>query len=343
MNWSPRLPRFGLIHEMTIVALIVLGIVLAVFVWVNSLPAAGWGSGFGSSCSPCASGQCTVAPVPAAKLEWKPVPEDPDQVALMLGTVQLGNYDYSSNVYRPLERGQWGQKSKPPIAVPVRQKKSPCGKTGCDCGCPDGTCRCATEQAPAPDLPDWMTQGVTKENIAHREKVTICGREVTKDAALEAITASSSSLPEDAGKPFLVMVGDAATLAKVQADAAPLTGFRQKFYPPDAPMIKDRDGKILYTPGLWFTRADGTVLSYTATYPGLEKMTAASVEALRRADPNFDPSKAPDLTKPPPPPPSTKPAPVPGPEPMAPNYMPHACCAAAAAAFVYFLMKKKAA
>lgn len=360
MNWSPRFPRFGLVHELTLLGLCVIAALVFILLCVSAVPA-GWGSGSGGSCS---SGQCAVSrpitPQPTLNtvFSWKAFPDDSDQVALLLNGVQVGGYRFSSGTYRSLTNGEWSAFRAPPVAppqpqgglparrtaAPTKPASLPCGKPSCDCGCPNGTCRCATAQAPAPELPAWMTEGVTKENIAHREKVTICGREITKDAALEAITAPGTSLPEDAGKPFLVMVGDAGTLAKVKADAAPLTGFRQQYYTPDAPMIRDRDGKVLYQPGLYFTRADGTALSYTAAYPGPEKLQAAGAEALRRADPNFDPAKVPDLSKPPPPP--TKPAPEPPPGPATPeqpaaNYLPHAGCACGALFVALMLLRKK--
>lgn len=332
--------RFGIVHELTIVALAVLTIVFFVFIWINSLPA---------QCPSCRGGQCAAPPAIAAPpVVWKPVPGDPDQIALTCGNAQLGNYDYSTGVYRECRGDTWGPRQRPPVDVPARQlaekKALPCGKPECTCGCPGATCRCAVQAQAVEQLPEYMTHGVDRTRLARVEMITLNGQEVNRADAFEALAGAGETLPEDKDKPYLIAVFDAATLAKAKTDTQALTGFRRQFYQPDAPMVKDRDGTLMYKPGLHFVRADGAALSYSATWPEPAGLALAAAEALRRSDPKWTPDAVPDLTKPPPPPAPKKPdkpdSPA-GPEAAAVNPL-HVCGSfAVGGLLIYALMRRR--
>src|SRR5260370_10825608 len=113
-------------------------------------------------------------------MKWVPVPDAPDEVALVQAGRQVGSYSHATKTYRPYYgRDQWGAAAKPPVAPPAAKPSCACGPA-CDCPGKHGeACRCAAA------LPDWQTTGVSKELVSRRERVSVNGREVTMDEGLE--------------------------------------------------------------------------------------------------------------------------------------------------------------
>lgn len=154
-----------------------------------------------------------------------------------------------------------------------------------------------------------------------KERYSINGQPVNREAAIEA--ARGGGIPNDAGLPFLTLIGPKDDRSQAEADlAGPLRSLRDAFrvqaYDPSDAMLKDRDGKPMFKtdgkPTIYFQRADGKVLGRFDEYPGTAGMEFAMREALRKADPKYDPTKDPVLK--PATPPSPAPSPLPEPVPF---------------------------
>lgn len=229
---------------------------------------------------------CVAVAMPQAQRtthEWVAVPSRSDEFALMRDGRQIGSYSQNRGLYRPYDRrtDSWGEPCDPPIAAPVRKVDDPP----------------MIEQHP-----ESTNFGIDLSKLSTgREVVTISGREVTLADGLRAVGKPGGTIPDDSKKPWIVYVGDPATCRKVEADMAgdpALSAYKDKFrlqcYPPDDPMTKDRDGKVMYDPGVWIVGADRKVMGRMPTY----STAAVFAEGLRRLGPDWDPAKVPDLSKP---------------------------------------------
>ncbi len=179
-------------------------------------------------------------------------------------------------------------------------------------GCPGG-CHCALECPCENDCP--KNYGVDLSKLGQAERVTINGREVTKDAALKELGGKENGLPEDADKPFLADVGpiaDGARLDKDLASSAELapyaTTFRRQSY---AEPVTDRDGKLMYPVGVYIVTAKGKAAKLMTAYTNASDLAGA----LRKLPPDFDPNKIPLVGPAPKPVPEPLPDPTPAPTP----------------------------
>jgi hypothetical protein len=175
-------------------------------------------------------------------------------------------------------------------------------------------------QAAAP-VPSWQTSGVETDKIGRRDKVTLNGHEIDRRRALEVL---AKGVPDDSKLPKLTVIGGKADRDRVTKDLEThpaLAPFRGKFavqsYEPGDPMLKGLkfpDG----SPSILIQRADRAVIgrNLSGKYAGPEELAQALPGALRRADPDYDPMKDPDLIKPVPVP---VPIPVPAPSPSLPD------------------------
>jgi hypothetical protein len=171
---------------------------------------------------------------------------------------------------------------------------------------------------------------------AARPSYSINGRPVTQAQAHAAVGApGDATLPDDAAKPHLTIVGTEAERAKVRADLAAdpalkaeAPRWRVQEYAPDEPMVRG-----IFTagsPAIYLQDAGGKVLARAASYDGPEVLA----EALRTKRPDYDPARDPPL-KPAPPP-----APPPPVNPPAPALPPATGWVAAAVALFLLLTKK---
>lgn len=142
-----------------------------------------------------------------------------------------------------------------------------------------------------------MPTGVdSSKGIGNAPSVTVGGdAQSTPQNAVHSLT-----LPEDRGKPHVVIVGDDAFRKEAKAKLAKLEGIEQfhvNDYPPGSWHVGgvnlDRQGvTFLAPPG-----KDGKApaLHFQADLEGLDKPMAEIAGALRNRDPKFDPQKVPDL------------------------------------------------
>lgn len=217
---------------------------------------------FGSACSPDCTcgcnngGNCNCVP-----FTWAIVAgTDEDEIACWRGSVQVGSWRVSDQQYFPrFGPGKWGKPCEPPCAVPEKYVTK-VRNFGVDEGKRDG-----------------------------KEHWRVNGAEVPRETAIKAMDAPA--LPDDANLPFVVAVGLPADQAsRLVADVGNLA--RVQLYAADDVMAKDRDGKQLYTPGLWFVKADGAAVAHEAQYTGPDQLA----EGLRRCDPKWNPTIVPDLS-----------------------------------------------
>lgn len=254
-------------------------------------------------------GGCDVSaqsPVGGA-YQWKYLPNDPDSAYLYRGNQQMGGWNAQKQKYRPLlnyAQGLWGPEEdvapNPPPAHMVREKKTcECGGvTPCECG---DACPCATATAKMP-LRTWQTQGVKSDEVS-RHRHSISGKTVMEDAGLKAI--SSGALSDDSAKLWLsIWSRDPAKRAAVVADLKKdpfiwkwVTDrchlFAGEAASPDHFLAKDREGKPIYhfdgDPVVSLQAPDGTELWHDGGYT----QGPASLQAMRKRDPNYQPDTVP--------------------------------------------------
>jgi hypothetical protein len=265
------------------------------------------------------SGPCAPVGVPVAAPEWEWVagPTDPDQVHLLHHGRQVGTWRHGDRRYYPYDGRAWGQAAPPPAAAPGPPSPDPrpadcdcCGSCPCEdrCRCPQGRpccdgCRCIVPEE---------NYGLDRSKISRRERCTVNGREVAKEAALGAVGGRESALPDDADRPWLIDVGDEAAGKRLDADLAAATelapyrsAFRRQSYRPDDLMARDRDGRVMYPPGVYAVTAGGRPARLLASYSGAAELAGA----LRKLPPDFDPRNIPPAG------PTPDPAPAPADDP----------------------------
>lgn len=160
-------------------------------------------------------------------------------------------------------------------------------------------------------LPDWMTNGVDSSKLGGKERITVNGREVARDAGLELLgkAGTPSDIPDDGKKLRISFIGEAS--ATVMADWRTHPAFaslRSVMVAQDYPAADwaVRPGFVSTgKPTIYLQRPNGKVLLRLDRYEGPEQLSAA----LRKADPSYDPAKDPDL----------KPKPAPSPAPLTPG------------------------
>lgn len=243
-----------------LVAAIVLTVVAAFC--LAAVPARGADGCCSKACTCGCDGERPCQKCTVAALRWER--HDDDQFDLLdRAGRQVGSYRPSDDTYRPRAGAGWGDRCEPPVDVP-------------EC------CRRTTNygvDAVASDAPrGW----------------SISGKPVDAGEAGRAL-AGGPAIPDDAGRPYVLWVGDDATGERVKADAGDKA--RVQAVPPGHWMTLDRDGKPIYSPGLWFVRADGTAVGHEPAYRGAEQLT----EGLRRCAPDWKPDAVPDLAPPAPP------------------------------------------
>jgi hypothetical protein len=152
--------------------------------------------------------------------------------------------------------------------------------------------------------------GLDRSKISPRERCTVNGREITKEAALGLVGDREPSLPNDVDKPWLIDVGDEAAGKRIDADlaAAPELApyrsvFRRQSYRPDDVMVRDREGKVMYPAGVYAANVAGKPRRLLAAYTTAGDLAGA----LRKLPPDFDPRNIPPVD--PPPAPAEDPAP----------------------------------
>lgn len=256
---------------------------------------AGWGGG---SCGPV--GPSYSPPVAPPVYSWVKI--DADNLALTYGGKQVGGYRISTHVYRDLDSGEWGDTSVPKHPLPAYAKAACEVRAECKCGCVDGgTCNCAVR--------DWRTHGVQTDRVPESAvpRYYVSGEQVSGDTAKRLVGAPT--LPNDADKLRLTVIGDAAQQAKFLADIAPVASqYVVNAYSPSDWQVNGYG----FVPGIYLQDKAGKVLHRQSDY-------VVDTEALRRLDPAYDPLKDPDCRKKVPAPPDATPL-------SDTDLLPHVCC-----------------
>lgn len=221
--------------------------------------------------------------------EWRTKATDPNRVYLFEKGIQIGGYDYAEDYYRSYDAAtdKWGAPGRPPV------------------------------EPPALTLHNF---GVRSDLFPHLNRGEECyrlnGQRIGSRSAFQAL-ALGDALADDSGKLRLTVIGPEAACQTVvdDLDKAPeLAGFKEKLlvqsYRPDdwavAPFkLPDLTSSDCYLCIQKAPGADGRgeALHAQKAYNGPRLLAVAIHEALRKADPNYQSDKVPDLTKP-----------IPGPE-----------------------------
>jgi hypothetical protein len=180
--------------------------------------------------------------------------------------------------------GVWGPPQDPPWKKAGCTVCQPCGCDPCSCASPERQRREQTDS-----FPRWQTHGVNQEKICDHERCTLNGK-----------AAGDTRLPDDAKRNRLVIIGSEQEQKKVLDDLnqhsllAPLAlDLVVRNYTPDHWHVAKAGFVTNGHPTIYLQAPDGKVLHRSNGYPGPEKLA----EAIRRAKPNYDPAKDPDLTK----------------------------------------------
>lgn len=249
-----------------------------------------------------------------------------NQVALMRGSQQLGNYSFEDGLYYPYDGRRWslvGESHPPAGAPPVpgvvgQQKKAAKPAVGekrvmsCDCSegcfCEAETCDCrGTGKLCHPRCPCTVGSDKIREPVttprqdfgvswspSGPEKYTYKGEPVRRSDAVEMI---EKGVPDDRGKLRLTVIGSEAERKRVVDDVArsPMAGqLLVQAYAPDHWAVKDAGFKTDGHPTVYVQAPAGQVLHRQDDYSdGAEGLLAA----VRKADPNYRPDKDPDLRK----------------------------------------------
>jgi hypothetical protein len=209
--------------------------------------------------------------------EWRQRADRPDEAYLMDRDRYLGAWIYSEKKFRYWLGDHWGEKQSLPQGIPEPPE-------------------CLYPRLRVPNF------GLSPEKISRREKTTYGGQEISKEEGIQRLI-REQGLPDDSRKNFLVLVADnhqglgkilESDLASAKELADWKEALRVKSYEADDAMIRDRDGQVMYPPGLWFVSADGQAAGQLPGYEG----PAPLAEALRKLPSDWDPKKVPDLRKP---------------------------------------------
>jgi len=264
----------------------------------------------GFSWGQCPGGRCGGAPalapgfapilppllpaIPAAPhYQWR---ADPGAAwwGLFADGTQVGSWSPAKDEYRPFLGGSdFGAATDCPAAKPGGR---------CSCLCADCACR---RSAP----PAGTNFGVDRSKIdTQHEHYRIGGREVPRRKAVEALSPpvgrSGPQVPlvDDSQANSLTVIGSAAACKTALADldqpqfaAWKKTLLVQEYRPEE--WVVARAGFVTSgDPTLYLERPTGEVLCRVDAYEGTR-----SFEAVRKADPNYQPEKDPTPAKPKPP------------------------------------------
>jgi len=263
---------------------------LSVTLLVGALALGGWGAG---GCGP-------VGPAVTSGYEWRHTDGSPWHQLFHDGA-PAGIWNEQTARFQRFDpaTGAWGAEERPPWKPAA--KSCGCGPA-CSCG---DACHCAEGKPCNPDCAcgkpaEVKNFGIIREKLAeHGEHYLLNGKSVSSDDARQAL--ASGGLPDDAGKPRLTIIGPEADRRRVLDDLAKapaLAEFRDHFlvqaYPPEHWAVANSGFVTDGRPTIYMQAPDGKVLHRQNDYAGPEDLA----QAIRRADPNYDSRKDPDLRQP---------------------------------------------
>lgn len=196
----------------------------------------------------------------------------------MRGSVQLGAYSFTREIYRPyLGSNRWAEPCAPPMVpptVPVKLQKVK--KVGCgnpNCLCESGKCPCQTGTDCPNDCPQEakpkLNFGMDFRPDGTGLKYYRGGEEVERTDVVGALketaeTIGDKKLPDDSAQPWLVVIGTPAETAPVVADLrgnerlkTVLAGYRLKVSAADGWWVSRRKLDTTGHPTIYKLAADG--------------------------------------------------------------------------------------
>lgn len=251
-----------------------------------------------------ACGQCwgvPARPAVAAPYEWHHYPDqDSARLYLCRGSAQHGVFDGAGVWYRgcdargeawrakeypandgDVQRGQWGS-----MPIPLPRAWLPKQQ--------------AAEPIAAPKEERVANFGVDRDRISGHERITLNGQTITK-AQAAAYLAGDARVPNDADLVRLTVIGSDAERAKVLSDLVTdkdLLALKSRLvvqdYRPDEWAVARAGFFTGGHPTIYLQRPDGKVLHRQDEYAGPVELATA----IRKADPNYQPAKDPNLLKP---------------------------------------------
>lgn len=208
--------------------------------------------------------------------EWVPHETDSSYFGYYVNGVQVAGYDQDTDLYRTYDRATdtWGPEQAPPWGKrtkPLRQ--------------PGAVQNFGNDYKPAAEQID-----------SPKPKYRLNGKPVSREDAVEVI--QTGKIPDDSGKLRVTAIGAPAETNRVRQDLAQSPAFKDlradlvcKFYPSNAWEVS----KGFFTgghPSIYVQSPSGAVLHRQDDYEGGAE---AMANAIRKADPNYDPAKDSDL------------------------------------------------
>lgn len=233
----------------------------------------------GDSSTSCPDGRCAVAPSPT--VEWRRRSDAPGEAYLFIDGVQAGGYNRARDEWRDFDGRAWSA-PRPLFAAPDFR--------GVEVTSASGPVR---------------NYGLELDKLpTHDGRYSLCGRTVTRSEALQAL-AVGEPFRDDSQLLRVTIIGTPAqrqlVLDDFDRDSA-LRAWKSRALvsalTPDNPRIRDAGFKTDGTPTIYVQAPSGQVLHRQDEYRGSEPLAEAlEIADRRRKDPNYDPSKDPDLNR----------------------------------------------
>jgi hypothetical protein len=221
----------------------------------------------------CGPAGCSAPPREPA-LEWRRHPVDPGRSYLFRDGIQVAGYDHESEEYRTYDAAtrSWGPPTRPPW---IREPE--------------------VAAAPRQGTPNF---GVDLDRLhAGEERYHLNGVPVSREQAAQVMT--GNTIPDDAARLRLTVIGDdGGRVAQDLGNAPALAPWKDRLvvqtYPPNHWAVAKTGFFTQGRPTIYVQTPTGKVLHRQDDYAdGADGLA----RALRRADPNYDPKKDPDLRR----------------------------------------------
>lgn len=223
----------------------------------------------------CSGASCAARP---PSMTWHQFASDPGRSYLYRDGVPIAAYDHAADIYRSFDAATqtWSEPVTPPWGARAEPAHDSAERTEANFGV-----------------------DVDRLVGARRERYRLNGSPVSREQAREALV--GSSVPDDAGRLRLTLIGDAASTSRVATDlstAPPLAPWKDRLvvqaYPREHWAVAKAGFFARGKPTIYLQTPAGKVLHRQDDYAdGAEGLA----NALRRADPDYDPARDADLRR----------------------------------------------